>query len=362
MLFFASLMTIASADNGVDVIEVAVPLATEDTQEELSEEQALQLALIQAINQITHQEYTPEDSQVKPFLSRIEHYLVAFETTDDESGAAVLKARFDGVPLKQEIGMSELTDDAVVPQPIVLWLAYEPKKGAPLSLLSRRQRDTVQAAVRALGRQQGEQLILPFMDQRDRDRVTPETVITGADEILRSASERYHAARFLFGILAFDQGIWTATLEPSDGNGYLAIGESEKPAHALSQALLSALSAATQASAEKPLTARVSVAQVKSWADYQRVDHHLSSLPGVVASKALRNEGDSAQFELRLREPAETWIKSMHADELLERAEGPLAGGQGDAQFYFYLKASTRPAAVRDDRPTNPSAEAHGAD
>lgn len=313
-----------------DVVTAEVVLA--ESGEPLPEDEALEIALIQVINKISGEEYLVGDTRLKPFVEKIQTYLLDYTTNTDEERGDVLTASFDAITLSQDLGMFELVDDVVAQPSVAVLLAIEPQKGEPLRILGRRDKGIIVDVINKVAARRGLKVLLPAMDQTDRDMLSPETVLLQDHETLERVRDRYTADSYVSGLFVLDQGVWSASLESSEKPEFTAVGESKKPALALTQALLSVFESEPVVHKGTAVAQRIRIEQMQSWSDYTTTRDYLSQIPGTQSLSAVSNRGASAVFDLDLSIPVADWLKVVNEDGIL-RVVGPAAADSGELRF-----------------------------
>lgn len=333
-IFFAAalclslLISEASASPDVSVSEVVLAQAGAS----LTEEQALEIALVQSINSISGEEFALGQRRLEPFIEKLQTYLLEFETETDDERGDVLTAKFDAITLSQDLGMFDLVDDAINQSLVVLMLAIEPKKGEPLRILGRRDKGLVVDVIHQIAERRGLNILLPAMDATDRERLSPEAILIRDEAAFEKTSERYGGESYVFGLFVDDQGVWTSSLESSDKPDFTAVGESKKPMLALTQALLSVLESAPVTQTAAVVSRRVTVEQIQSWSGYAGARDYLSSLPGTQSLIAVSHRGTTAAFDVQLAVSASAWLSTIAEDGIL-RSIGVATARSPDLRF-----------------------------
>jgi len=84
---------------------------------------------------------------------------------------------------------------------------------------------------------------------------------------------------------------------------------------------------------------RITVAYVKSWADYKRLSRYLASMKGVEEVKSISNDGDLAVFDLKLKDSEDAWLKAISEDGVLARSNTEFPGNAA-ANYYFFMASN----------------------
>lgn len=341
MLALLLLQLPAVASQDVVVAEVAL----QESIDSLSEEQALEIALVQAINELSGESYVHGQSRLQPFMEKLQTYLLEFETNADDELGDMLTARFDAVTISQDLGMFELVDDVVEQASVLLLLAIEPRKGEPLRMLTRRDKGMIVDVIRKTSRSRGLDIVLPLVDARDRTLLSPEVLLIGDHEKLDGVAKRYQTDSYVFGLFVLDKGVWTASLESSAKQEFTAVGESKKPSLALTQALLSALESEPVNNSSHAVVQRVTVDQMQSWSDFSVARDYLNNVPGTAVLTVMKNKGASVVFEAQLSTSAAGWLAVIEQDGVLQQI-----GNSDDSQgSYRFILVTSDPVSSTMD-------------
>jgi len=331
------LLLMLSAGQGVLAavaeIPTEVPLTARDDE---AEQKALEAALVQALETLTHNEQIGASGAAKRLKRSLRDYLLEYEFVEsgDETIGWLLKARFDRDALAAALAREQGDTASLVRDEVLFWLVYG-HGDEPGRILGRLGDEKLVRRVETAAAASGIRAVLPLYDLEDRRIVSAADIVNGYVEGIEKATGRYHVDQYITGEMRYRDKLWHVRLEQF---GVVTIGESKNAARALRLALaqLRADTAAVSVRAGAGRALRIAVAAVRSYGDYRRLTRYLERMPEVAKVTPAGNSGDSALFTIDLKGSEAAWLARLRDDGML----APDGGAGDDDMRRFRLLAS----------------------
>jgi len=307
--------------------EVAIPVETQSRQERQS---ASSKGLLTVLTRLTGLAHVPRTPEVAAALTSAESYYNEFRFVRKPlTDALELVIRFDRVPVLELIKQADLPIWRSSRAQVVAWVVVS--DGIERSLLSTADQSTVVEAMNQQARARGIPLSLPLLDLEDQLRVTPAAVWGRLSQVLEPASRRYGARVILVGRAEIlPTGLWHSDWQFWIGNQVLSWraqeGELLEQAVAAVDGLADELAARSTVMGRETRQLQVSIAGVRSPADYGNLLHYLESLEFIDEVGVTELLGSRLSLSLSTRATATQLLYLLESDQLLFNDQLAIAG------------------------------------
>lgn len=318
------------------VIAADAAIVTEvqmDARDDAAEQAAMEASLIQALQTLTHNEGIAKTQAAQKLKQSLRDYLLEFEFTENGEDGWLLRSRFDREALATALQREQGAAAPLVRDEVLFWLVYG-YGDKPGKVLGRLGNEKLVKRVEEAAAAAGIKAILPLYDIEDKKAVSVADIEMGYVEGIEKATGRYHVDQYITGVMRHKNKLWQVQLEQY---GMVTIGESSSVARALRLALGQLRSDTAKLSAQSGSgnVIRIAVADVKSYADYQRLSRYLEGVRGTGKLKPAGNSGNLALFDIELTDSESAWLNRLRQDGVL--ADSPATSDGERLIRYFYL-------------------------
>jgi len=330
----AALMAIAFplAANTVITSHVAVESYGVDNERKVLEE-----ALLEAVVTLTGDETVRENKEIASLKKRLDEFLLEYRY--EKSGQAwALVAKFDQDTLSEAVDNEGLATQQINEEDVILWLVYQYPKRSPI-IVNTGSPEKLRGTLMKNLRSKGLQPLLPIMDLDDQQKVDPADVLSGKDDGLVSASQRYGVPHYITGVLQFDAGLWKIQLRSDRISSNVStqsrnLNGSFASALAILQSREKEIDQSEAASAERIL---IQVSYVGSYSAYRRLKEYFNNSKSVNYWRVSSDQGDTITIELELSTSARRWLKALRKQNILEHVAPPVDLPSDEILYFFTL-------------------------